>query len=140
MLPSRIPARGFRRISSAKSWNPSIRPRHAAWAWAWRFPVPFWTRTRGACACKVLSAREAPSHFACRRPSARRIERMLSKDASILVVDDEEDTCRNLSDILTDLGYHVDTAHDGPAALEMVRHKRYDVALLDLKMPGMDGL
>src|SRR6266550_4560762 len=59
---------------------------------------------------------------------------------SILVVDDEVDTCRNLSDILTDLGYHVDTAHDGPVALEKVRHKRYDVALLDLKMPGMDGL
>jgi len=59
---------------------------------------------------------------------------------SILVVDDDEDTCRNLSDILTDLGYHVETAHDGPAALEMVRRNAYDVALLDYKMPGMDGL
>ena len=37
---------------------------------------------------------------------------------SILVVDDDVDTCKNLSDILTDLGYQVDTAHDGPAALE----------------------
>ena len=59
---------------------------------------------------------------------------------SILVVDDEVDTCRNLSDILTDLGYQVDVAHDGLAALELVRQKPYDVALLDLKMPGMDGL
>jgi DNA-binding NtrC family response regulator len=59
---------------------------------------------------------------------------------SILVVDDEVDTCRNLSDILTDLGYHVDIAHDGHSALELVRQKPYDVALLDLKMPGMDGL
>jgi two-component system response regulator HydG len=59
---------------------------------------------------------------------------------SILVVDDEVDTCRNLSDILTDLGYHVDVAHDGPAALQLVRRNSYDVALLDLKMPGMDGL
>ena len=65
---------------------------------------------------------------------------MLAKDASILVVDDEVDTCSNLSDILTDLGYLVDTAHDGTTALAKVRHKRYDVALLDLKMPGMDGL
>jgi len=48
----------------------------------------------------------------------------------ILVVDDEVDTCRNLSDILTDLGYRVDTAHDGPSALELVRHRPYDVALL----------
>jgi CheY-like chemotaxis protein len=59
---------------------------------------------------------------------------------SILVVDDEADTCRNLSDILTDLGYHVDTAYDGFAALELARKKRYEIALLDLKMPDMDGL
>jgi CheY-like chemotaxis protein len=58
----------------------------------------------------------------------------------ILVVDDDADTCRNLSDILTDLGYDVDTAHDGPSALELVRRQAYDVALLDYKMPGMDGL
>lgn len=60
--------------------------------------------------------------------------------AAILVVDDEVDTCRNLSDILTDLGYQVDTALDGFTALEMARNKCYDIALLDLKMPGMDGL
>jgi CheY-like chemotaxis protein len=65
---------------------------------------------------------------------------MMKQGASILVVDDEVDTCRNLSDILTDLGYRVDVAHDGPAALELVRRNAYDVALLDLKMPGMDGL
>jgi CheY-like chemotaxis protein len=59
---------------------------------------------------------------------------------SILVVDDDVDTCRNLSDILNDLGYRVDTAPDGPSALELVRRIAYDVALLDYKMPGMDGL
>jgi two-component system response regulator HydG len=58
----------------------------------------------------------------------------------VLVVDDEDDACRNLSDILTDLGYRVDCACDGPAALELVRRTPYDVALLDLRMPGMDGL
>lgn len=65
---------------------------------------------------------------------------MTTKAPSILVVDDEVDTCRNLSDILTDLGYSVDIAHEGLTALAMVRRKPYDVALLDLKMPGMDGL
>ena len=64
----------------------------------------------------------------------------MTNPASILVVDDEVDTCRNLSDILTDLGYQVDTALDGFAALELARKKPYDIALLDLKMPGMDGL
>ncbi len=58
----------------------------------------------------------------------------------ILVVDDDPDICDNLSDILSDLGYQVDTAHDGPSALELVSRQPYDVALLDLKMPGMDGL
>jgi two-component system, NtrC family, response regulator HydG len=65
---------------------------------------------------------------------------MSQQQPSILVVDDEVDTCRKLSDILTDLGYQVDVAHDGPSALELVRRNAYDVALLDLRMPGMDGL
>ena len=65
---------------------------------------------------------------------------MLTGAPTILVVDDDLDTLHNLSDILTDMGYQVDTASNGTAALEMVRHKAYDVALLDLKMPGMDGL
>ncbi len=58
----------------------------------------------------------------------------------LLIVDDEADTCENLSDIFTDLGFQVDTASNGPSALEVVKRNAYDVALLDLKMPGMDGL
>jgi CheY-like chemotaxis protein len=65
---------------------------------------------------------------------------MNSPHVSILVVDDDVDTCRNLSDILTDLGYHVEVAHDGLMALQRVQRQPYDIALLDLKMPGMDGL
>lgn len=65
---------------------------------------------------------------------------MAGTHSSILVVDDDVDTCCNLSDILSDQGYHVDLAHDGSSALELVRKKSYDVALLDFKMPGMDGL
>lgn len=59
---------------------------------------------------------------------------------TILLVDDDEDICHNMSDILLDLGYEVDEAYDGPTAIEKVKRKPYDVALLDLKMPGMDGL
>lgn len=59
---------------------------------------------------------------------------------AILVVDDDRDICRNLTDILTDIGYAVDTAHDGLSALELVKRRAYDVALLDFRMPGMDGL
>lgn len=59
---------------------------------------------------------------------------------SILVVDDDRDTCSTLSDILSDLGYTVDTANDGYAALELSEGNLYRLALLDYKMPGMDGL
>lgn len=64
---------------------------------------------------------------------------MIDELRSILVVDDEVDTCRNLSDIFSDLGYRVDTAHDGQAAIALVKQRRYDIALVDLMMPGMNG-
>jgi DNA-binding response OmpR family regulator len=59
---------------------------------------------------------------------------------AILVVDDEVDTCRNLADILSEYDYEVDIATSGQDALDLVRRKLYDVALLDLKMPGIDGV
>lgn len=59
---------------------------------------------------------------------------------AILVVDDDSDTCRNLADLFGDLGYHVDAAEGGDRALEQARRQPYDVGLLDLRMPGMDGL
>jgi DNA-binding response OmpR family regulator len=59
---------------------------------------------------------------------------------SILVVDDDQDTCASVSDILLDLGYTVDTANDGFAALELSHRNLYQLALLDYMMPGMDGL
>ena len=65
---------------------------------------------------------------------------MSNTKPNILVVDDDRDTCQNLKDILGDLGYTVEVAHDGLSALERVKATPFDVALLDLKMPGMDGL
>jgi DNA-binding NtrC family response regulator len=59
---------------------------------------------------------------------------------SILLVDDDEDICENMADIFNELGYHIDVAYDGTAALNLVRKRSYDVVLLDLKLPGMDGL
>lgn len=59
---------------------------------------------------------------------------------SILLVDDEKDHCLNLLDILGDEDYAVDIAHDGPAALELIAGKDYDATLLDLVMPGINGL
>ncbi len=58
----------------------------------------------------------------------------------ILVVDDEETMRRSLADILRLEGYHVQAVSSGPAALEALKRETYDLMLLDLKMPGMDGL
>ncbi|HWB14612.1 MAG TPA: response regulator [Pirellulales bacterium] len=60
--------------------------------------------------------------------------------SQILMVDDDPDECENMADILNARGYRVDTAPGGRAALRLVDRQPYDLALLDLKMPGMDGL
>lgn len=60
--------------------------------------------------------------------------------SSILVVDDDQDTCSSLSDVLSDLGYAVDVAHGGAAALQLSRARPYRLALLDYQMPGMTGV
>ncbi|MCE9528728.1 MAG: response regulator [Planctomycetales bacterium] len=65
---------------------------------------------------------------------------MSRKSPSILVVDDEPDICANLQDILSECGYRVDTATSGSDALKLLDDGHYDVALLDLKMPGMNGV
>jgi CheY-like chemotaxis protein len=59
---------------------------------------------------------------------------------SILIVDDEIDACENLRDILSDLGYRIGIARNGPEAIAQVTRSAYDIALLDLKMPDMDGV
>ncbi|MDV2495919.1 MAG: response regulator [bacterium] len=58
----------------------------------------------------------------------------------ILVVDDEPDFCEALGDFLGAKGYSVLEAHDGDQALEVYRQERPDVVLLDIRMPGKDGL
>jgi len=57
-----------------------------------------------------------------------------------LVVDDEPDMRWLLANVLQDQGFQVVTAEDGPAALEQIAREPPDVVLLDLKMPGLDGI
>ncbi|MEM6457422.1 MAG: sigma-54 dependent transcriptional regulator [Acidobacteriota bacterium] len=58
----------------------------------------------------------------------------------VLIVDDEADIRDSLSMILEYEGYRVDEAHDGRTALAKVAERAPDAVLLDIKMPGMDGL
>jgi DNA-binding NarL/FixJ family response regulator len=58
----------------------------------------------------------------------------------ILIADDDPGTCETLGDILTAEGYAVTTVEDGQAALAAARAQRYDVVLVDQRMPGPEGL
>jgi excisionase family DNA binding protein len=58
----------------------------------------------------------------------------------VLVVDDEASIRDLLSKTLALAEYDVDTAGDGPTALDRMRAFSYDLLIADLKMPGMDGL
>jgi len=59
---------------------------------------------------------------------------------SVLVVDDEINLCRILGAKLAKSGYDVVAVHDGLQAVEKVRESDFDVVLLDLILPKMDGL
>ncbi|MEK7284052.1 MAG: response regulator, partial [Acidobacteriota bacterium] len=60
--------------------------------------------------------------------------------ANILVIDDELQLRDLLKTVLSEKGYCVDTAEDGRVAIDKVKAARFDVAICDLKMPGIDGI
>lgn len=57
----------------------------------------------------------------------------------VLVVDDDPNVCKTVGLILKDHGYHVDAYTQAREALMASRRQAYDMALIDLKMPDMDG-
>ncbi len=65
---------------------------------------------------------------------------MMTKMPRILVVDDEAAMRQSLRDWLMEDDYEVDLAASGEDAISMARDRSWDIILLDLKMPGMDGL
>lgn len=58
----------------------------------------------------------------------------------ILIVDDEETARKSLTDILKLEGYKVTAKGDGQSAIDVLNEEDFDLMLLDLKMPGMDGI
>lgn len=59
---------------------------------------------------------------------------------NILIVDDEPDLRMMFKDILETWGYQTDEAEDGEQCLEKLEKSKYDLILLDLMMPRMDGM
>ncbi len=62
------------------------------------------------------------------------------KDKPILIVDDEPIMRESLSDWLGSQGYDVATAGDGEQALEMIKRQDFGVVVMDLRLPGADGI
>lgn len=63
----------------------------------------------------------------------------MAEKSRILVVDDEEALRTVLSSELAGVGYDIETASDGDEAINLVQGKKFDLVLLDIKMPKVDG-
>ena len=64
----------------------------------------------------------------------------MNANQSILIVDDENIVRDSLTKWFTEDGFTVGTAESGAAALQLLQKRLWDIILLDIKMPGMDGM
>ncbi|MFN2127275.1 MAG: response regulator, partial [Anaerolineales bacterium] len=60
--------------------------------------------------------------------------------STILIIEDEPELIKVLRDYLEKAGFTVESAYRGDTGLSIWEHKRPDLVLLDLNLPGMDGL
>jgi DNA-binding NtrC family response regulator len=63
----------------------------------------------------------------------------MADKSHVLVVDDEEALRTVLGSELANSGYDVSTASDGDEAISVIQNKKFDLVLLDIKMPNVDG-
>lgn len=68
------------------------------------------------------------------------IEQATGKGTMILVADDDEDLCANIQEVLSDKGYRVSVAYDGNEAANKAERNNFDIMLLDMKLPALNGL
>lgn len=59
---------------------------------------------------------------------------------AVLIVDDEPGMLETLEDIFTSAGYRVTAVGDGESALVEIRSGRHDIVVMDIRMPGRDGV
>ena len=70
--------------------------------------------------------------FACRQERAMRNK--------ILLIDDDEEMCEEIVEALESEGYEVCVSNDGLEGYRLIRENKYDLVLLDVRLPGMSGL
>jgi CheY-like chemotaxis protein len=67
-------------------------------------------------------------------------ERPLMQRVKVMLVDDDRDWVESMADLFEAYGYDVEIAFDGGAALHRFRKCDYDIAFMDVRMPGMNGV
>ena len=72
------------------------------------------------------------------KPAIKEVKKVIV--AKILVVDDEPTTLQLLTHLLSSEGYDVESTEDAATALEKIKSQRYNLILLDIKLPGMSGI
>jgi two-component system response regulator HydG len=64
----------------------------------------------------------------------------MEKQAKIIIVDDDENIRKTMKAILEDEGYIVDLAENGNQAIKMTQERTYNIALLDIRLPDIEGV
>jgi len=64
----------------------------------------------------------------------------LRQESAVIIVDDDDQFCRTLSDALQEKSYRIGAAHSGPEAIELAQQEKFDFIVLDMKLPDMNGL
>lgn len=62
------------------------------------------------------------------------------KNMHVFIVDDDHDVAESLADLLEGRGYKVDLAYSGEEAIAGFRDRDYDIAFMDVRMPGLNGV
>jgi DNA-binding NtrC family response regulator len=64
----------------------------------------------------------------------------LKQKTSVMIVDDDDDFCEGLASALDHKGYLAKSAFNGSEAIDVVKDKRFDSIIIDMKLPDMNGL
>ncbi len=65
---------------------------------------------------------------------------MVNNNINVLVVDDEEDMCWALENVLKNKGYSITSTTSGINAITLIKQKTFNIAFVDIKLPDIDGL
>ena len=64
----------------------------------------------------------------------------MKRPHKILIIDDEKESCAEIQEYFTEQGFIAETAFDGEAGLKKLRTNEFDVAIVDIRMPKMNGI